>query len=262
MFRDSLGLANPEVHAELGLQERASWLRETLQLDTSSPNVRILTSKLTQLLRSDRSKALALHDYVKSLPFACNPDFLHAKASDVIRLGRGDCHTKGLLFVALLRAVKVPARLRFVNLPQGFLDGLLSTGAQTMTHAIAEVHLDNRWLQTDTYVVDEAFNRQARELVLTKGRQMGYGVHVLGDQDWSGFEHALAQITPADPGSLPVVDWGVAHDPAHFYADQEHVALRHSFMVRLKWALGAKIVNRKVEKIRQRSQALGDALVA
>jgi hypothetical protein len=69
MFRDSLGLANPEVHADLDLKERATWLRETLQLDTSSSNVRILASKLTQLLRSDRSKALALHDYVKSLPW-------------------------------------------------------------------------------------------------------------------------------------------------------------------------------------------------
>jgi Transglutaminase-like superfamily len=262
MFRDSLGLANPEVHADLDLKERATWLRETLQLDTSSSNVRILASKLTQLLRSDRSKALALHDYVKSLPFACNPDFLHAKASDVIRLGRGDCHTKGLLFVALLRAVKVPARLRFVNLPRGFLNGLLDTGAQSMTHAIAEVHLDNRWLQTDTYVVDEVFNREARELVLTKGRQMGYGVHVMGDQDWSGSAHALAQITATDPSSLPVVDWGVAHDPAHFYADEEHTALRQSFTVRLKWALGAKIVNRKVEKIRKRSKVPAEASAA
>jgi hypothetical protein len=51
--------------------------------------------------------------------------------------------------------------------------------------------------------------------------------------------------------SLQVLDWGVAHDPAHFYANATHAALRHSFTVRVKWVLGAHIVNRKVEQIRQ-----------
>jgi Transglutaminase-like superfamily len=260
MFRNSIGLAHPAGVAALGPLERASWLCETLQLDITSPKVRILASKLTQLLHTDRAKALAIHDHVKSLPFGCNPDFLHAKASDVIRLGYGDCHTKGLLLVALLRAVNVPARLRFVSLPTRFLAGLIDTGAHTMTHAIAEVYLNTRWVQTDTYVVDPELNREARELVLAQGHTTGYGVHVLGDQDWCGQAHARAQCTPADPDSLPVVDWGVAHDLAHFYANEDHAALRRSFMERLKWLLGAKIVNLKIEQIRKRGKVALETL--
>ncbi len=235
-------------------------MRGTEQLDITASSVRILAQKLTQLMRNPRAKAVVIHDHVKLMPFGCIADFMYTKASDVIRLGYGDCHTKGILFVALLRAASVPARLRFVTLPTRFLDGLIDTGSQTMTHAIAEVFLDTRWYQTDTYVVDPALNREARELLRSQNRQLGYGVHAMGDQDWNGLDDARAQCSAADPASMPVVDWGVAHDPSHFYNDDSHTALRHSFGTRVKWMLGAHIVNRKVSRLRQGSAPQGESL--
>jgi transglutaminase-like putative cysteine protease len=254
MLRNSLGLSNPEGLEFSSAEALLVWQRATPQLDFTTPSVRIQASKITQLLHNDRAKAVAVHDFVQSLPFGCVADFLNTRASDILRLGYGDCHTKGLLFVALVRACHVPARLRFVTLPTRFLAGLIDTGVQTMTHAVAEVYLDNRWYQTDTYVVDALLNREARELLQSKNMDLGYGVHTHGDQDWNGLDHAHAQYTTADPSSLPVVDWGVAHDPAHFYADESHAALRHTFSVRVKWMLGAQIVNRKVEQIRQKGK--------
>jgi Transglutaminase-like superfamily len=251
MLRNSLGLVHSEALDLVSPEARTVWLRETAQLDISSPKVRLWATQLTREVNTDRGKAVAIHDHVKTLPFGCIAQFMHTKASDVIRLGYGDCHTKGLLFVALLRAVRVPARLRFVTLPTRFLKGVIDTGSQTMTHAIAEVYLDTRWYQTDTYVVDAALSREARELLQAENTQQGYGVHLQGDQDWNGFDDAHAQSSAHDASSLPVVDWGVAHDPAHFYADASHAALRHSFTVRMKWMVGAQIVNRKVQQIRQ-----------
>lgn len=229
-------------------------MRATPQLDITSNKVQTLASQLTRRLKTDRDKALAVHNEVKSLPFACVPDFLHTKASDVLRIGCGDCHTKGLLFVALLRASSVPARLRFVTLSSRFLNGVIDTGVNTMTHAVAEVYLDTRWVQTDTYVVDDALGQSARELLAAKHMQLGFGVHALGEQTWDAQSDSHAQYTKADPSSMPVVDWGVAHDPAHFYANESHAALRQSFMVRVKWMLGAQVVNRKVEQIRLRGK--------
>ncbi len=260
MLRNSMGLVNPEGLEFSSAEALLTWLRATPQLDITAPSIRIQASKLTQLVHNQRDKAVAVHDYVKTLPFACVPDFLRIKASDVLRLGQGDCHTKGLLLVALLRASNVPARLRFVTLPTRFLAGLLASGAHTMTHAVAEVYLDNRWHQTDTYVVDAQLDRQARVLLQAKNLQLGYGIHVQGDQEWNGSCDAHAQYCAADSESLPVVDWGVAHDPAHFYADESHAALRHTFMVRMKWMLGAQIVNRKVDKIRQGHSDAGQSL--
>jgi hypothetical protein len=254
MLHRSFSTAQPEGLDLTSPEARSVWMRATPQLDITSTKLQGLATQLTRKLSTDREKALAVHSEVKYLPFACVPDFLHTKASDVLRLGYGDCHAKGLLFVALLRASSVPARLRFVTLPTRFLNGVIDTGVNTMVHAVAEVYLDNRWVQTDTYVVDDALNHSARELLMAKNLQLGFGVHALGEQTWDGVNDAHAQYAKADPSSMPVVDWGVAHDPAHFYADESHAALRQSFMVRVKWMLGAQVVNRKVEQIRLRGK--------
>jgi Transglutaminase-like superfamily len=253
MLRSSQNFTNSEGFELTSPEALTMWMRATQQLDITAAPVRILATKLTHSKQNDRTKAMAVHTYVKSMPFGVVADFLTNKASDIVKLGYGDCHTKGLLFVALLRASRVPARLRFVTLHTRFLAGLIDTGTPTMTHAVAEVYLEGRWLQTDTYVVDADLDREARALLQAKKMQLGFGVHMLGNQDWSTLDDAHAQYHSADPASMPVVDWGVAHDPAHFYADESHAALRHSFMVRVKWMLAAQIVNRRVGQIRQRS---------
>lgn len=260
MLRSSQSFTNSEGFELTSPEALTMWMRATQQLDITAAPVRILASKLTHSKRNDRNKAMAVHTYVKSMPFGVVADFLTNKASDIVKLGYGDCHTKGLLFVALLRASKVPARLRFVTLPTKFLTGLIDTGTPTMTHTVAEVYLEGRWVQTDTYVVDADLDREARALLQARKMQLGFGVHMLGDQDWSTLDDAHAQYHNADPASMPVVDWGVAHDPAHFYADKSHAALRHSFMVRVKWMLAAQIVNRKVGQIRQRSRDFSSSL--
>jgi hypothetical protein len=233
-------------------EARLFWLRETEQLNFSFIKLRILATQITQLQHSDIGKALAVHNHVKSLPFGCVANFTKVKASDIAKQGYGDCHTKGLLFVALLRAVQIPARLRFVTMSTQFLNGLIDTGTQTMVHAVGEVYLDGKWRQNDTYVVDATFEASARSQLRLEQRILGYGIHAMGDKDWNGVDHAHCQYTLADPDSLPVIDWGVTHDPAHFYNDDNHAGLRHSFTTRVKWTLGANIVNRKVALIRER----------
>lgn len=260
MLRSSQNFTNSEGFELTSPEALILWMRATQQLDITATPVRILANKLSRSQRDDCSKAMAVHTYVKSMPFGVVADFMNNKASDIVKLGYGDCHTKGLLFVALLRACGVPARLRFVTLPTRFLVGLIDTGTPTMIHAVAEVYLQGRWVQTDTYVVDDDLGREARALLQAKKMQLGFGVHMLGNQDWSTLGDAHSQYHIADPASMPVVDWGVAHDPAHFYADESHAALRHSFMVRVKWMLGAQIVNRKVMQIRQRSKNFNSSL--
>jgi hypothetical protein len=254
MQRNSMGFINADGLESNSPEARLMWLRETEQLNYTAIKIRILMTQLTQLQHDDLGKALSIHKYVKALPFGCVADFTRSKATDIVQLGYGDCHTKGLLFVALLRAAQIPARLRFVTLPTRFLEGLIDTGTQTMVHAIGEVFVDDTWYQTDAYVVDAPYEAAARALLRVEGRILGYGLHAMGDKDWNGKANAHAQSTPADPESLHLIDWGFTHDPAHFYANENHEALRHSFTQRVKWTLGAGMVNRKVQLIREREQ--------
>ncbi len=232
------------------------WLVPTRLLDLDDPKLRIQALRITQLANTEIQKAILIHDFVKAMPFGCVAGFDHVTAAGVLKAGRGDCHTKGTLFVALLRSVGVPARLRFVTLPSAFLRGIIDVPNGTITHAIGEVYLDGRWLQTDTYVTDSLLETRAVELLASQDGHVGYGIHVRGSHFWDGQHSVYAQYHLSDATSLPVHDWGVAHDPEHFYRDAEHEELQRGWLTRVKWLLAAALVNRRVEQIRTQSGPL------
>ena len=206
--------------------------------------------RVTQLAHTDVQKALRIHDDIKSLPFGCVVGFDHIPAGDVLRNGRGDCHTKGTLFVAMLRSAGIPARLRFVTLPGDFLRGILELGQSTITHAVGEAYLQGQWVQTDSYVADVLLEGQAGLKLASENRSLGYGIHAQGNRFWNAELHSHGQYTASDPTSLPSRDWGVAHDPEHFYAEQTDPELSMGWLTRAKWMLAAQMVNNRVRKLR------------
>ena len=235
--------------------EPAACLGPTRQLDLEDSNLRIQAMRITQLASSDIQKATRVHDFVKSLPFGCVVAMGHVTASAVLKSGRGDCHTKGILFVALLRSAGVPARLRFVSIPAGFLRGIIDLGASSITHAIGEVFLNGKWIQADTYVVDDLLETQARIRLQQEGLVLGYGIHAHGRRYWSGLQDAHGQFTDEDPPSMPLMDFGLANDPESFYASQPHLVDQNSWVNRAKWSIAASLINRRTRKLRRQKPA-------
>ncbi len=250
MFLNSQGVSGSGGASPQMGEARLRWLRGTRQLDVMAPKLRNRANTLALHLQTDREKAIAVHDFVKALPFSCVPDYSALTASEVLHQGHGDCFTKGMLFVALLRALQVPARLRFVSLPVSFLRGIVEPEEASIMHAMAEVLIDSRWLVTDSYVPDAILCAGAHQKLVSEGRSMGYGIHINGSQRWDGISDASAQCCLADVASLPVVDWGIADDPESFYADKSHSELRRNFATRLKWRLAAPLVNKRVAAVR------------
>jgi Transglutaminase-like superfamily len=231
-------------------EARLRWLRGTRQLDVMSPKLSTKTIALTQLLHTDREKAVALHNFVQKLPFGCVADYSEFTADGVLKHGSGDCFTKGMLFVAMLRCAGIPARLRFASLPVHFLRGIIEPEEASIMHAMAEMLIDNRWIVTDTYVPDPLLFAAASNKLSAENRPLGYGIHITGAHMWQGLKDASAQCVAGDPSSLPIVDWGVSHDPETFYADPSHSKLRRSFASRMKWRLAAPMVNKRVAALR------------
>lgn len=226
------------------------WLGSTRLLDLDDPKLRIQAMSLTQLSDTDTQKVVAIHEFIKAMPFGCVAGFDHVPAAAVLRAGYGDCHTKGTLFVALLRRVGLPARLRFVTLSSAFLYGIITPPHNTIIHAIGEVYLDGRWVQTDTYVTDSELENRAEKLLLDQGRKLGYGIHLDGARQWDAFNDAHGQSAASDEASLPMQHWGVAHDPEQFYTSADHPSLRRGWLKRAKWMLAAGLVNRRTQQIR------------
>ncbi len=224
-----------------------SWLRETAQLDLSHPKVHITALKLTQSLHAPKERALAVHQFVRRIPFGAFSDVSHVRASDVMRAHRGDCHSKGVLFVALCRAAGLPARLQFVRIRSRFMHGILDEGPATMAHAIGQVMLDDRWVSTDGYVVDPGMFVQARQHLKQAGLDCGWGVRRAAPPVWNGTSDCIQQFEPADL----VHNYGAYHDPAEFYEELSHDEGAPSWVSRLKYALGAQLVNRRVARLRE-----------
>ena len=240
----------PTLPASDLMELPSHWLGSTRLLDLEDPKLRIQAMSLTQLSDTVIQKVVAIHEFIKAMPFGCVAGFDHVPAAAVLRTGYGDCHTKGTLFVAMLRCVGLPARLRFVTLSGEFLFGIITPPKNTVIHAIGEVYLDERWVQTDAYVTDVGLESSAEKLLLGQGRRLGYGIHLDGARQWDAFNDAHGQSAPSDEASLPVRDWGVAHDPEQFYSSADHPSLRRGWLTRAKWMLAAGLVNRRTQQIR------------
>ncbi len=227
------------------------WLVNTPLLELEHPKIRLLATRLTQLKATPRLRALSCFSYIRSLPFGCIADSTGASSLNVLRHGMGDCHSKSTLMIALLRAAGIPSRMRFVTLKPDFLHGIIDTGGAPLEHAYTELLLDDQWLALDSYVVDLKLAIAARSLLQKEGRTMGYGMHVDGAITWDGNSNSFGQFTPGDPGSLPLHDWGAFDDPYQFYTSVPYVQARLKWSARVKWMVGARLVNRKVQALRE-----------
>jgi transglutaminase-like putative cysteine protease len=227
------------------------WLINTPLLQFDRPKVRLLATRLTQLQATPRQKAMACFAHLRSLPFGAIADSVGTSSLSVLKYGMGDCHTKSTLMVALLRSSGIPARMRFVSLKPDFLHGIIDNGTQPFEHAMTEVLLDGRWLAVDSYVVDLRLAVAARSRLHREGRKLGYGMHVDGQMSWDGQSHSFGQFNHAHPPSMPLHDWGAFDDPYQFYSSVPYVKHRLDWSTRLKWMVGAKMVNREVASLRR-----------
>jgi len=219
-------------------------------LEIQHPRIRLLGVRLTQLKRLPHEKALACHEHVRALPFGCLGDGTGVPALTVLARGRGDCHTKSTLLVALLRSVGIPSRLRFFTMSADFLRGIIELDGLSVQHCCVEMWLAERWIAVDTHVVDAPLARVAQQLLASEGQRLGYGMHLKGATAWDGQQPAFAQFSADDPSSLPTCDWGVYDDPYQFYSSVSTLQDRLGLAARLRWTLAARLVNRRVAALR------------
>lgn len=226
------------------------WLSNTPLLQYDHPKIRLLAKKLTALKATPREQAVACFGWVRSLPFGCIADSTGTSALTVLRAGKGDCHSKSTLLLALLRPLGIPSRMRFVTLKPDFLFGIIDTGGQPIEHAYTEVLLDGHWQAMDSYVVDVRLAMAAKTRLKLEGRSLGYGMHKDGAISWDGKTNSFGQFSLHDPDSMPLHDWGAFDDPYQFYSSVPYVRDRLNWSSRFKWMVGASVVNRRVNALR------------
>lgn len=220
------------------------WLHDTRQLDLSHPRLRITAQKLTQRLQTLPERAAALQDFVRRMPYSACRRPAHTRASEVLAQRQGDCHSKALLFTALCRAAGLPARMQFLRVRADYLAGILHDRPEAITHAVAQVHVDGRWVSTDGYVVDPILFVRAKQLLDDSERDSGWGLVREASGEWDGKSPCLQQFRWDDV----LVSYGVFDDVQEFV--QHGMPREPGWLGWMQQALRAHRLNRRVARMR------------
>lgn len=147
-------------------RDMGRFLAPTDYIDTHHPLVRTTAAALAHGATSDAERVGRIYHYVRDLPYDILAAFRYLargeyRASDVLRHGVAFCMGKASVFVALCRAVGVPARIAFQTLgspDKEFLSPEVRalwggrSGRTLPWHSLGEAYLGKRWVKLDATI--------------------------------------------------------------------------------------------------------------
>lgn len=178
-------------------------------VDAHHPGVRACARRLGAGRSEPRRFAVATFEFVRDLPYEADDfdDLETYRASHVLAAGHGYCVSKASLWVALLRAGGIPARLRFADVRNHLASPRLRRAMGTdlfAWHGYGEALLDGRWVQASP-TFDTALCRRVGVPPLT----------------FDGVHDALLQAFDGSTTMAYVAVHGWFHDvPARFLATE------------------------------------------
>lgn len=144
------------------------YLQETKLLDYNNVSIQKLINERKWKKEVEFYKIQKIYNFVRDeIKFGYNIDD-NIPASKVLKDGYGQCNTKGILFMALLRAVDVPCRLH------GFtIDKKLQKGAMTyfvykmapvnIVHSWVEVFYQGTWYNLEGFIIDHKYLKKLQK---------------------------------------------------------------------------------------------------
>jgi hypothetical protein len=232
------------------LEEPEHWLGATELLDLGDTKLRLRARAVTQLSKTEREKALAIYGFVKRVPFA-RPFKLRLRTPrQVLDAGHGDALDKAGLFLALLRIVDIPARIRFMHLPGEMLRGLISH-MSIAARPVVEVYVVDKWLATDTYIFDAAYMAAARQRLAEEEWECGYGIHRHGASIWNGINDAFLVGAEAARDNLATGHEALFEDPAQFMHSDAFRAVHPPVSSAVHWNVMVPSMTKVIRELRE-----------
>jgi hypothetical protein len=173
------------------------------------------------------------------------------KASEIIYYGMGQCSNKATVFVALCRASGIPARIHAALIDAQIMHAIIPGFAfpimpKLVSHAYAEIKLNEEWKPVDSYILDKPLYERAFSRLQASGRQLGYGVALLGGK--SSCEFNFGELGFVQMGGVRQ-DHGVWEDASQYHATDKYV--RFNAIQKMGFPVLVRMANRNVSRIRQ-----------
>jgi hypothetical protein len=208
--------------------------------------------RLTKDAYNERSRLERIFHYVRdNIKFGYPLQGDLVMASQTIRLGYGQCNTKSALFVALCRAVGIPARMHFSLISKEIQRGIFTGIAyrlmpEYISHSWVEVFLEGRWRGLDSFINDSSFFLAGREKLTETGWDTGYSIAC-------SLEDATNELAIDEERFVQMAavtdDHGVWDDPADYYSSDLYRNRPGIFKLVL-YVFMVAFLNRRVRKIR------------
>ena len=168
------------------LQEAHQYLRPTLLLDYDSPAIQALVQqKGWKNLGSKSTQIDAVYTFVRDeIPFGYSQAFA-ISGSEVLNLGLGNCLTKTILLMTLLRAVGVPCRMKASMVDKVLHRGLLGSfnyrlSPDNLYHGWVNILYNGKWIEIGGHIVDRPYLLKLQaKFPDYMGSFYGYGIAVL-----------------------------------------------------------------------------------
>lgn len=229
------------------------YLQETLLLNYSHPRIVELIEERQWKGKSEREKILQIYNYVRDeISFGYNQTD-HIPASIIMQDGYGQCNTKGILFMSLLRALDIPCRLHGFTIDKALQKGAMRSwyyklAPQEIIHSWVEVWYNERWLNIEGFILDIRYlTKLQQKFERHTGSFCGYGAATNNLQDPA--IHWQESDTYIQKEGI-VQDFGIFNDPDSFFENysQGLSAIKQIIYGRLV----RHLMNRNVNRIRNR----------
>ena len=228
----------------------AELTKKTDLLDFKSPQIQQLIVERRWQALPEFERIGAIYDFVRNeIKFGYNQsDSL--PASQVLADGFGQCNTKGILLMALLRANQIACRFHGFTIDKRLQKGAITGWAYVLApasiiHSWVEIWFDGRWVNLEGFILDESYLIALQKTFPAAKEFCGFGAAVTDLRDppvqWKGTDTYIQKEGIN-------ADFGIFNSPDDFY--RKHGTNLSGLK---KWVFESVVraqMNRNVERIR------------
>jgi hypothetical protein len=231
--------------------ESESYLKATQLLDFENPRLVVLVEERGWRTLKEYEKIGAIYDYVRNEIALGYNESDAIPASQVLQDGYGQCNTKSILLMALLRACGIPCRLHGATVHKRLQKGVITGIAYRLApreiiHSWVEVFHQGTWISLEGVILDTAYLQALQHRFPDAGETFcGYAVatpHFKSPRvAWCGEDTAIQK-------DAIIQDLGIFDAPDDFFA--QHGANLGGLKALLYRHIFRQRINRKVASIR------------
>jgi len=227
------------------------YLKETALLDYSHSSIQSIVNSRGWKSLGEKEKIKQVYLFVRDeILFGYNEKD-EMKASEILKDGYGQCNTKSILLMALLRAINIPCRLHGFLIDKSLQKGIVSgiwykLAPKNIIHSWVEVCYKDNWYALEGVILDKKYlTRLQNKFKDRAGIFCGYGVCADNFQnpniEWKENNTYIQRLGISR-------DFGVFDSPDEFFKKYQQKFFVLEKFIYKKFV--RKIMNKKVKEIR------------